>query len=170
MERISTSGFIWDKKTRASSNGTTSALNSRSHWKKYLRVDTWCQVTVVSAVSKYSWPGSCSTSVSDKIYQASHAPLEPLHSPLDKGKPPVPSTHAHTCISLDSNGNYCLRCKVIMASICKFSYDLYFYLCFYQFLSCVTYQIVSSGLINILDFSQSSKYHTSVDKILSKSL
>lgn len=108
--------------------------------------------------------------VSDKAHQASRAPLEPLHSPPDKGKPPVPSTRAHTCISLDSNGNYCLCCKIIMASICKFNYYLYFDLCFYQFLSCVTYQIESSCLINIFYFSQNSEYHTSVDKILSKSL
>lgn len=108
--------------------------------------------------------------VSDKVRQASHAPLQPLHSPPDKDKPTIPLTRAHTCISLDSNGSYCLCCKIIMASICKFSYDLYSDLCFYQFLSCVTYQVVSSCLINIFYFSQSSEHHTFVDKILSKSL
>lgn len=73
--------------------------------------------------------------VSDKVHQASHAPLEPLYSSLDKGKPSIRSTRAHTCISWDSNGNYCLCCKIVMASICKFSYDLYSDLCLYQVLS-----------------------------------
>lgn len=50
-QRVPISGVTWDKETRASSNGATSVLNSRSHWKKYLGVDTWCQVSAVSASS-----------------------------------------------------------------------------------------------------------------------
>lgn len=80
--------------------------------------------------------------------------------------PPFLSTWAHTGISWGCNGYYCLRCKIIIAFIYTLSYGLNFH----QLLSCITYQIVSSCLINSFNSSQSDRYPTSIDKTLPSSL